>query len=89
MNAQQGALDMRKVVAMSFYFSALLIAAGPAGAEAQQANIVLQESDHFGRHVSNARTSNDASSAYAQSRDIANWTCTYVGGPKSALWACR
>jgi hypothetical protein len=78
---------MRKVVAI--VFGALFVAAGSASADAQQANIALRDIGHFGRHTSNAWIGNDTFSAHTQSEEIVNRTCTYIGGPKGTLWACR
>jgi hypothetical protein len=80
---------MRKIMSMSLAFGTLLIAAGPAGAATQQANTISREVGTLERQRSTARIGDDALGAYARSEKSPRQICTYIGGPKGTLWACR
>jgi hypothetical protein len=76
---------MRKITSISFAFGALLVAAAPALADDQQlaATLAIQRGARH-LHVSKA-----AYTEFAQSEGYIQKTCTYIGGPKTGMWACR
>jgi hypothetical protein len=64
---------MRKVVAMSFAFGTVFIAASPVSADAQQANRILKRGDHIARQTP---------LAYPQSDAAPIWICAYIDGQR-------
>jgi hypothetical protein len=76
---------MRKITSISFAGGALLVAAAPALADAQQPAATLA-TQREARHL---HVSKEAYRAFGLSEGYIRRTCTYIDGPKTGTWACR